>query len=53
MQHNEHTPGHLPPPDAPRKKRRLGIEPKHVVVGALILVAILLIYLMLLAKAEA
>ncbi len=53
MHDHEHVPGHLPPPDAPRKKRRFGIEPKHVVVGALVLVAILLIYLMLLTKAEA
>jgi hypothetical protein len=47
---DDHEHGHIPPPDAPRKKRLLGLEPPHIVFGALFLIAILLIYLLLLAR---
>ena len=43
--------GHIPPPDPSREKRVLGIKPLHVVLGALLLVAILVIYLVLIARA--
>jgi hypothetical protein len=63
MHDHEHTPGHIPPPDPslgkpldielPRKKRPFGIEPKHIVFAALVLVGVLILYLLLLARAEA
>jgi hypothetical protein len=55
MHDQEH--GHIPPPDLPvkppdppRKKRFFGIEPPHIVFGALFLVALLVIYLLLLGR---
>ena len=48
---HHHSEGHIPPPDLPREKRILGFRPLHVVIGALVLVAILLIYLLLIARA--
>lgn len=48
---HHHGDGHIPPPDAPREKRVLGFKPLHVILGALILVAILIIYLLLIARA--
>lgn len=42
---------HIPPLDPPREKRVLGIKPLHVILGALILVGILIIYLVLIARA--
>jgi hypothetical protein len=42
--------GHIPPVDPPLHKRVLGLKPPHVILGALVLIAILLIYLLLLAK---
>ena len=48
---HHHDEGHIPPPDLPREKRILGFKPLHVVIGALFLVAILIIYLLLIARA--
>jgi hypothetical protein len=48
-QNHEHL--HIPPPDLPHKKKGFRIEPPHVIIGALVLVGILLIYILLLAKA--
>ena len=48
---HHHGEGHIPPSDLPREKRVLGFKPLHVVLGALILVAILIIYLLLIARA--
>ena len=48
---HHHSEGHIPPPDLPRERRVLGFRPLHVVLGALILVAILIIYLLLIARA--
>lgn len=47
-EHN-HEPGHIPPPDLPQHKKMLGFRP-HVFIGGLVLIAILVIYLLLLAK---
>jgi hypothetical protein len=49
--HERHEHQHIPPLDAPREKRPRLIKPIHVIIGALVLVAILLIYLLLIAKA--
>jgi hypothetical protein len=50
--HGHHHPeGHIPPPDLPRERKILGFRPLHVVIGALVLVAILIIYLLLVARA--
>ncbi len=46
-----HEEGHIPPPDLPREKRILGFRPLHVVIGAIVLVILLLIYLLLMARA--
>jgi hypothetical protein len=49
-EHNrEH--GHIPPPDPPRK-RILGLKTHHL-FGGLFLIAILLIYILLLARHDA
>jgi hypothetical protein len=48
----DHIPPYDPPREHPERERRiLGFRPLHVVVGALILVGILLIYLLLIARA--
>lgn len=49
--HDRHEQQHIPPVDPPREKRPRRIEPVHIIVGALVLVAILVIYLLLIAKA--
>jgi len=59
--HHDHDPreGHIPPPDLPhhessllqREKRILGFRPLHVILGGLVLVAILVLYLLLTARA--
>lgn len=49
--HGSHEHQHIPPVDPPREKRPRLIKPVHVIVGALILVAILVIYLLLIARA--
>jgi hypothetical protein len=43
---------HIPPPDPPLQKKILGFRP-HVFIGGLVLIAILFIYLLLLARSEA
>jgi hypothetical protein len=48
MHERNHGDGHIPPPDLPQHKRVLGFK-RHHVVGAFILIAILLLYLLLLA----
>ena len=48
---HHHLEGHIPPPDLPRERKILGFRPLHVVIGALVLVAILIIYLLLIARA--
>ena len=47
---HHHGEGHIPPPDPPREKRIFGLKPLHVTIGAFVLIAILLIYLLLLAR---
>ncbi|HXC97079.1 MAG TPA: hypothetical protein VNU92_15370 [Edaphobacter sp.] len=47
----DHEHGHIPPPDLHRQKRILGFRPLHVVIGAIVLVILLLIYLLLIARA--
>jgi len=50
--HGYHHPeGHIPPPDLHREKRLLGFKPLHVILGALLLIAILVIYILLTARA--
>ena len=49
MHEHDHEPDHIPPPDLPRHKRILGFKPHHF-IGGLFLIAILVIYLLLLAK---
>jgi hypothetical protein len=49
MHEHNHESDHIPPPDLPRHKRILGLKPAHL-GGALVLIAILLIYLLLLAR---
>jgi hypothetical protein len=50
--HGHHHPeGHIPAPDLHREKRLLGFKPLHVILGALILIAILVIYMLLTARA--
>lgn len=52
LNHGHHQDsGHIPPPDLPREKRIFGFKPLHVVIGALVLIAILVIYLLLIARA--
>ncbi|WP_165420179.1 hypothetical protein [Edaphobacter modestus] len=48
---HHHSEGHIPPPAPPRQRRVLGFRPLHVVLGALILVLILVLYLLLTARA--
>lgn len=50
---HHHGEDHIPPPDLhhEKEKRILGFKPLHVVIGALFLVGILLIYLLLIARA--
>jgi hypothetical protein len=48
---HHHTEGHIPPPDPSREKRILGFRPLHVILGGLVLVAILIIYMLLTARA--
>ena len=49
--HDRHEHQHIPPVDPPHEKRPRLIKPIHVIVGALILVGILVIYLLLIARA--
>jgi hypothetical protein len=49
MHERNHEHDHIPPPDLPRHKRILGLKPAHL-VGALTLIAILIVYLLLLAR---
>jgi hypothetical protein len=51
---HHHDEDHIPPPDLrlhEKDRRILGFKPLHVVIGALVLVAILIIYLLLIARA--
>ena len=50
---HHHGEDHIPPSDLhhEKEKRILGFKPFHVVLGALFLVAILLVYLLLIARA--
>jgi hypothetical protein len=48
---HHHTEGHIPPPDLQKEKRLLGFKPLHVILGALVLIAILVIYMLLTARA--
>ncbi len=50
---HHHDEDHIPPPDLHREKEKriFGFKPLHVVIGALVLVAILIIYLLLIARA--
>lgn len=48
---HHHSEGHIPAPDLHRERRILGFRPLHVVIGALFLVAILVVYLFLIARA--
>jgi hypothetical protein len=55
---HHHGEDHIPPPDLrlherphEKEKRILGFKPLHVVIGALVLAAILIIYLLLIARA--
>ena len=48
---HHHSESHIPPPDLPRERRILGFKPLHVVLGALILVVILVLYMVLTARA--
>lgn len=50
MQEHNHEHDHIPPPDLPHHKRILGFKRAHL-AGALVLIAILLIYLLLIARA--
>ncbi len=49
---HHHDEDHIPPPDLPQhtEKRILGFRPLHVIIGGLVLIAILLIYLLLIAR---
>jgi hypothetical protein len=47
--HEHHQ--HIPPPDPSIEKKPRRFKPIHVVIGGLILVAILLIYIFLIARA--
>jgi hypothetical protein len=40
---------HIPPPDLPRHKTVMGFRP-HIFIGGLVLIAILILYLLLLAR---
>jgi hypothetical protein len=40
---------HIPRPDLPRHKRTLGLKPAHL-IGVFVLMAILAVYLLLLAR---
>jgi len=46
---HDHEPGHIPPPDPHRQKRVLGLKPHHL-AGGLVLIAILIMYLLLMAR---
>ena len=49
---HHHGEDHIPPPDLPHhEKRILGFRPLHVIIGGIVLIAILLIYLLLIARA--
>jgi hypothetical protein len=50
---HHHDENHIPSPDLHRDRERriLGFKPLHVVLGAIILVGLLLIYLLLIARA--
>jgi hypothetical protein len=48
---HHHQEGHVPPPDLTRERRLFGLKPLHVIVGALVLVVILILYLLLIARA--
>ena len=50
--HEHNHEGHIPPPDPPREKRILGLKTHHL-FGGLFLIAILLIYILLLARHDA
>jgi hypothetical protein len=52
MHDQNHHPGHIPPPDPPLEKRTLGLKTHHL-IGGLFLIAILLIYILLLARHDA
>lgn len=47
--HEHHQ--HIPPPDPSIEKKPRRFRPIHIVIGGLILVAILLIYILLIARA--
>jgi hypothetical protein len=49
MHEHNHDPSHIPSPDLPRHKKFLGLKPAHL-GGALVLIAMLLLYLLLLAR---
>jgi hypothetical protein len=49
--HDRHEHQHIPPLDPPIEKRPRRFKPIHVILGALVLVAILVIYLLLIARA--
>jgi len=51
MHDNHERHQHIPPPDAPRDKDKKFFKPIHVVIGAVVLIAILLIYILQIAKA--
>jgi hypothetical protein len=52
MHERDHEHGHIPPPDPTRQKRILGLKTHHL-FGGLFLIAILLIYILLLARHDA
>lgn len=51
MQESHEHHQHIPPPDPPLEKRSRRFKPIHMILGALLLVAILIIYLLLIARA--
>lgn len=51
MHENHEHHQHIPPVDPPIEKHQRRFKPIHVILGALILVAILVIYLLLIARA--
>lgn len=51
MHDNHERHQHIPPPDPPRSKEGRRFKPVHLILGALLLIAILVVYIVQIAKA--
>ncbi len=51
MHDNHESHQHIPPPDPPRSKDGRLFKPVHIILGALLLIAILVVYIVQIAKA--